>query len=161
LRFQANDAIAACNTAVQQFPSELRFQYQLARALEFSNPDAALERQLKLEHLQYGAAYDNAGSIFVRKGNYAAAATQFKLGVEYGDPDAMVSLAEMIKKGRADGNYIALYQRAANMGHQGAQETLEQEQQQQLELQQQTAAQMEKQRRAMEILGTILQNFRR
>ena len=156
LKYQAPDAIAACSRATEQDPNELRFQYQLARALEFDNPDKALGIQLQLGKLQYSASYDNAGGIFLRKKNYAAALNQFQLGVQHNDPDAMVSLAEMIKRGLASGNYMALLQQAANMGNSGAQQELQAEQQRQFDEQQQQAVQMQTQQRAMEILGNIL-----
>ena len=159
LRVQASQAIDACTIAVQQNPEELRYQYQLARALEFGDPDKALSVQLKLEGLGYAAAYDNAGGIYLRKQNYEAAVAQFNSGVQNGDPDAMVSLAEMIKKGYAEGDYLGLLERAARLGHEGAQEELQEEQQQELRTQQQQQMQIEAQRRAMELFGTILRSI--
>jgi hypothetical protein len=158
LRYQANEAIDVCSRAVQKYPNELRFQYQLARALEFNNPDKALELQLKLGRLQYPASYDNAAGIFLRKKMYPDALRQFQLGVQHGDPDAMVSLAEMIKKGRAEGDYMALYVRAASLGHEGAQLAVQQEQQHQADALQQRAIEAEQQKRAMEMFGTILRS---
>lgn len=69
---------------------------------------------------------------------------------------AMLSLAEMIKRGLAPGNYLALIQQAANMGHLGAQQELQQEQQRQMELQNQRAVQMQTQQQAIDLLNNIL-----
>lgn len=93
LKYQADDAIAACTKAVDQHPNELRFQYQLARALEFDNPDKALGIQLQLGKLQYAASYDNAGGILLRKKNYPAALSEFQLGVQHNDPDGNAKLS--------------------------------------------------------------------
>ena len=161
LKYQAKGAIEACGKAVQQYPNELRYHYQLARALEFSNPDNALDRHLKLGRMDYAAAYDNAGGLLLRQKKYSEALRQFQLGAQHGDPDAMVSWAEMIKKGRAEGNYIALYQRAASLGHEGAQLALQQEQQRQLETQQQAATQAQQQQQALQMMNMILRNVGR
>jgi hypothetical protein len=116
-------------------------------------------RPAKLGNLQHPAAYDNAGGILYHKKNYSAAVAQFQLGVQHGDADSMVSLAEMVKQGRAPGNYMLLLEEAARRGHEGAQQTLQQEQQRQVELQQQQQAQFDQQRRAVEILGGILRSI--
>ena len=47
LKSQAGEAIEACGAAVQQYPNELRFKYQLARALEFRSSDRAFDLLLK------------------------------------------------------------------------------------------------------------------
>lgn len=73
----------------------------------------------------------------------------------------MVSWAEMIRKGRAEGNYIALYQRAASLGHEGAQLALQQEQQRQVEMQQQATIQAQQQQRAIQMMNSILRNIGR
>ena len=49
--------------------------------------------------LRYPAAYDNLGWL-IEKENPSKAVELFRNGVRLGDPDAMVSLAEMIDKGR-------------------------------------------------------------
>ena len=49
----------------------------------------------------------------------------FKKGADLGDPDSMMSLADLIHNGQATGNMIALYQRAAKLGHPGAIRALE------------------------------------
>lgn len=161
LKYQAKDAIEACSKAVQQYPNELRYHYQLARALEFSNPDNALERHLRLTMMEYPAAYDNAGGLLLRRKKYSEAVRQFQLGAQHGDPDAMVSWAEEIKKGRAEGNYIILYQRAASLGHEGAQLALQQEQQRQLEIQQQATNEIQRQQQAIQMMNVILRNIGR
>jgi hypothetical protein len=161
LKYQAKDAVEACGKAVQQYPNELRYHYQFARASEFSNPDKALERHLNLGRMEYAAAYDNAGGLLLRQKKYSEALRQFQLGAQHGDADAMVSWAEMIKKGRAEGNYIDLYQRAASLGHEGAQLALQQEQQQQLEIQQQGVIAAQRQQQGIQMMNLILRNIGR
>jgi hypothetical protein len=161
LKYQAKEAIEVCTKAVQQYPNELRFQYQLARALEFVNQTRALEIHLKLGGLQYPAAYDNAGGLLKHQKRYADAIRQFRLGMRYGDPDAFVDLGDMVHEGLAEGNYIELYQQAARLGHEGAQRALEIEEQKQIAEQQQKANEAEQQRRALETMGNILRGFSR
>ena len=92
----------------------------------------------------------------MRQKKYSDAVRLFRRGAEFGDPDAMVSLAIMIKSGRAEGDYISLYEKAASLGHEGAQQVLQREVQQRYEAEQQGQIAAEQQRRAMETLGAIL-----
>jgi hypothetical protein len=64
--------------------------------------------------------------------NYGAAITYFKIGSQLRDPDSMVSLVEMIDKGyvSSDRPYELKYQllrTAADLGHQGAQVQIREE----------------------------------
>src|SRR5262249_7532536 len=63
---QAKQAIAACTLAVQQNPTELRYQYQMARAMETEAPEKALEIHNKLARLGYPVAYDNHGRLEIK-----------------------------------------------------------------------------------------------
>jgi hypothetical protein len=70
----------------------------------------------------YPAAFDNAGSLLLhdrgcRQHCVNEAVKLFIKGAALGDPDSMVSLADQINNGQATGNMIALYQRAAKLGH--------------------------------------------
>ena len=155
LKYQSKDAIEACTKAVEKYPNELRYQYQLGRALEFVDSKRALEIHLKLGAKQYAAAYDNAGSIFKHQRRYPEAIRQFRLGMQYGDADAFVDLGDMVHEGLAEGNYIALYQQAARLGHEGAQRALDQEQQNQADEQ----LKVEQNRRALDLMGSVLGGF--
>ena len=117
--------------AVKRLPSELRLQYQLARALEFVDRRKAFEAQKRLVELRYPAAFDNAGWLYINLDrNHAQAVKLFRLGAQLGDPKCMMSLAEMIEKdyatpSNANETIAALYARAAKLGHPRAQEKLE------------------------------------
>jgi hypothetical protein len=124
---QAKQAIAACTLAVQQSPTELRYQYQMARAMETVVPEKALEIHKKLARLGYPVAYDNLGWLEIKlHNNYGEAIKDFKAGSQLQDPDLLVSLVEMIDKGyvptdRPQELKYQLLRTAADLGHQGAQ----------------------------------------
>jgi TPR repeat protein len=110
--------------------------------------------------LRYPAAYDNLGWL-IEKENPSKAVELFRNGVRLGDPDAMVSLAEMIDKGRTvplnqSETKLALYARAAQLGDSDAARALQVEQEKEIQQQQQRAIQFEQQRRAMEMFQGIL-----
>ena len=86
--------------------------------------------QDRLVKLNYPAAFDNAGSLLLndpkcRQHCIREAVKLFKKGADLGDPDSMMSLADQINNGQATGNVIALYLRAAKLGHPGAKRALE------------------------------------
>jgi hypothetical protein len=124
LKLQAKDAVEACEIASKQDPSKARLQYQLARALQFSDRKRAFALLQKLVSTSYPAAFDNIGWI-VLAANPQEAVNYFRTGVDLGDSDSMLSLAEMI-----DRNYtfprgpretkLALYHRAAQLGNKTA-----------------------------------------
>ena len=124
---QTEQAIEVCTLAAQQNPAELRYEYQLARAMEAEVPEKAVEIQKKLAGKGYPAAYDNLGWLMVKLyKNYGAAITYFKTGSQLQDPNSMVSLANLIDSGyvQTDRPYELKYQllrTAADLGHQGAQ----------------------------------------
>jgi tetratricopeptide (TPR) repeat protein len=132
---QAKQAIEACALAAQQNPAELRYGYQMARAMEAEVPEKAVEIHKKLAGQGYPAAYDNLGWLMVKLyKNYGAAVTYFKTGSRLRDPDSMVSLVEMIDRGyvQTDRPYELKYQllrTAADVGHQGAQLQIREEEQ--------------------------------
>jgi hypothetical protein len=108
--------------AVQQFPKDLTLQYQLARAVELFDPTRGQAMQDKLVKLGYPAAFDNAGSLLLndpkcRQHCINEAVKLFRNGVALGDPDSMMSLADLIDQNHATGDKISLYQRAAKLGH--------------------------------------------
>ena len=124
---QAKQAIDACTLAARENPAELRYQYQMARAMEAEAPQKAVEVHKKLAGQGYPVAYDNLGWLMVKLyKNYDAAVSYFKTGSQLQDPDSMVSLVEMIDRGyvQTDRPYEVKYQllrTAADLGHQGAQ----------------------------------------
>lgn len=153
LKLQADEAIAACTRAVQQLPSELRYQYQLGRSFQHRDRKKAFEIAAALVRQGYPAAFDNLGWMYLydRK-DPASAVQQFKMGSQLGDGDSMVSLAEMIDRHYFDppNSYdmkLALWRKAAELGHAGAARALEveaakAEQYQNQQLDQQRAQQM-------------------
>jgi hypothetical protein len=124
---QAKQAIEACALAAKQNPSELRYEYQMARAMEAQVPEKAVEIHKKLAGQKYPAAFDNLGWMMVKlHKDYGAAVTYFKTGSQLQDPDSMVSLVEMIDRGyvqtdRPSELKYQLLRTAADLGHQGAQ----------------------------------------
>jgi signal transduction histidine kinase len=153
LKLQVDDAINACTRAVQMSPSELRFQYQLGRALGLRDRKRAFEIETALTRQKYPAAFDNVGWMYLYdKKDQATAVQYFKTGSQLGDADAMVSLAEMIDRHyfAPENSYdmkLALWRQAAELGHTGAAKALENEaakaeQQQIQQLNQQRAQQM-------------------
>jgi tetratricopeptide (TPR) repeat protein len=124
---QAKQAIEACALAAKQNPAELRYEYQMARAMEAQVPEKAVEIHKKLAGQKYPAAFDNLGWLMVKlHKDYGAAVTYFKTGSQLQDPDSMVSLVEMIDRGyvqtdRPSELKYQLLRTAADLGHQGAQ----------------------------------------
>lgn len=167
LRTQVVEAIANCEAAVRQYPDQLRFQYQLGRSLQFVDRNRAFEIHRKLASLRYPASYDNLGWIFYAdKKNIPEAVSAFRNGVRLRDPDSMISLAEMVDRGHAtptdqSETKIALYERAAALGHQSGQRALQVEQAKEAKAAQDLAIQQQQQRLMLEVLGTVIQNVRR
>ena len=124
---QAKQAIEACDLAAKQNPAEPRYEYQMARAMEAQVPERAVEIHKKLAGQKYPAAFDNLGWMMVKLyRDYGAAVTYFKTGSQLQDPDSMVSLVEMIDRGyvqtdRPSELKYQLLRAAADLGHQGAQ----------------------------------------
>jgi TPR repeat protein len=129
LKLQAKEAVKVCDMATKQNPKEPRLQYQLARALQFSDRKLAFALLQKPVSTRYPAAFDNIGWIVLAANpqNPQEAVNYFRTGVDLGDSDSMLSLAEMI-----DRNYafprgpretkLALYHRAAKLGNKTAAE---------------------------------------
>ena len=167
LRSRAKEAAEHCELAVKRFPSELRLQYQLARALQFVDRQKAFEAQKRLVELKYPAAFDNAGWLYISQDrNYAQAAKLFRMGAQLGDPDCMMSLAELIEKGYATPSSASettatLYARAAQLRHPRAQEKLEAERQSATRAEQDRRRQEEGARQMMQVIGPMLRGIPR
>jgi TPR repeat protein len=165
------EAIEACEIAVRQYPEERRYRYQLARAYQTSDPKKALPLLQVLMRQNYRAAYDNFGWALldtrVGRNDLAGAVASFRQGAALGDPDAMVSLATMISKGRVEGagpdEAFRLFKRAAAMGHRDAAEAVErlmesqrQAEQQRLQAEQQRLQNEQAARAFMGLVGGAL-----
>ncbi|MGO3933681.1 hypothetical protein NP284_35865 [Rhodopseudomonas pseudopalustris] len=129
LRANALAAIEACDRAIAANPYELRFQYQKARALHAANDGRATAILQELMRVEYPAAFDNAAQLLVNQNRFREADNLYRRGVALGDPDSMIGLADLIRAGkiapRTFGEDFALYERAASLGHKGAQNEVE------------------------------------
>jgi hypothetical protein len=166
LKTQARAAVEACMLAIRFYPQEQRYRYQFARALQVEEPEKALELRMDLVRNNYPASYDNVGSLLIRtRKDFRQAIIYFKGGAQRGDPDSMVSLADLI-----DRNYyvpetdpiatrFALLSMAAELGHLGAQFAVQQERVKFQQLQQQREFQQQQNHDAEaigEMLGDII-----
>jgi hypothetical protein len=168
----ADQAVDACDAAVKQNPDTLRFQYQLARALELSGDSAAhvknrqraFELEQSLVRAGYAAAFDNLASIYRDHGDINTAVVLFRKGVDLGDSDSMVSLGDLIGDGRVapmgpQENQIELYKRAAELGNQNGARGYQAELAKAQQAQQQQIQQIQQQRVMLQIMGTVLRNI--
>jgi hypothetical protein len=130
LRSQAERAIEICKLATIQWPDELRYKYQLARARQTISRNAAYAELVALANAGYPAAHDNIGWIVFQRGRnqYPRAKSYFEKGARLGDPDSMVSLSRLLVSGQVGPRDIdtAIFwlRKAAEMGHPDAQELL-------------------------------------
>jgi TPR repeat protein len=167
LKTQAREAMASCELAVAQNPTELRFRYQLGRALEWIDRKKALQIHQELVARGYPAAFDNLGWLyFTEKRDPAQAVVWFRRGVQAGDSDAMVSLAEMIERrytipANPSEEKLQLYGRAAKLGNVVAMRAYQAESAKERATQQERMFQVEQERRMMQIIGTVIQNIPR
>jgi hypothetical protein len=167
LKLQADDAISACTRAVGQFPSELRYQYQLGRALQFRDRKKAFEVEAALVKQRYPAAFDNLGWMYLQdRKDSASAVAQFKLGAQLGDGDSMVSLAEMIDRNlfNPPNSYdmkLALWRKAAELGHVGAAKALELEAAKIQQKQNEQLSQQQAQQLMLQMIGGIVAGMAR
>jgi hypothetical protein len=167
LKNQAREAVASCELAAAQNPSELRFRYQHGRALEWIDRKKAFEIHQGLVARGYPAAFDNLGWLyFTERRDAAQAVALFRRGVRAGDSDSMVSLAEMIDQGYAvpanpSEETLQLYRRAAELGNATAVRAYQAAIVKGPATQQQPYWQLEQQRRMMQIFGTVIQNIPR
>ncbi len=167
LKLRAKEALDACELAVRQSPSENRFQYQLARVLQLSDRKRSAVILQGLVAKRYPAAFDNYGWMaYVDRKNPVEAAELFRRGVDLGDADSMVSLAEMIDRGHAQPRSaseakLALYMRASEMGHQAATRAVAVEQQKADTAERTKMEQIQQQQMAAQVFGIILQGMAR
>jgi hypothetical protein len=163
LKRQAEQAFDACIRATQTFPSELRYQYQLGRAAQFKDKKQAFDIFTRLVQANYSAAFDNLGGMYLYDRKDAATAIQlFKRGSALDDADSMVSLVDLIDKGLVqtpdpEQMKLALLNRAAQLGHSGAQKGYE------LELQKANQARINQatQQQMMQMFGAFVRGVAR
>ena|ERR1700722_3670931 len=173
LKVQSAEAVEACEIAVTQNPHELRFQYQLARALELAgdnqahtkNRQKALEIHQRLVKAGYAAAFDNLASLYYwdRK-DLATAVVLWRKGVDLGDSDSMLTLADLVEKGRVNPQGpneapIELYKRAADLGNENGVRAYQAELAKAQQIQQQQIQQLQQQQIMMQFMGTVLRNI--
>ena len=160
----AQEGAAACGKAMKYFPDEPRYQYQYARAMGFIKQDEAILIYSRLTKLGYPAAFDNLASLLLKRKDRKSikqALAILKEGVRAGDPDSMVTLADLVGTDEfAVQNpmavKLALLKRAGELGDEDAREAaaeLEQEMQQQ---QQQYMSQQQQEQMMMELFGAIM-----
>jgi hypothetical protein len=167
LKSQADAAYEACTRAAQQFPSELRYQYQLGRAAQFKDKRQAFEIFTKLAAARYPAAFDNLGGIYLydRK-DLSEAIRLFTTGVSLDDADSMVSLADLVDKGyygQQNPYQVkwALLSRAAELNHSGAQRAVATEKARAQNAATEQEKQREAARNAAELFGAIISGMGR
>jgi TPR repeat protein len=131
------------------------------------NRPKAFEIHSGLVKAKYAAAYDKLGWIYYYdKKNVAQAVITFRGGSDLGDPDSMVSLADMIDRGayippNAPIVKMSLLKKAADLGDQAAVQIYNGEIAKQQPLQQRQLQEQEVQHGMGDILGTILRNMPR
>ena len=168
LKFQAAEAVDACETARTQNPGELRFQYQLARALELAgdgqvhakNRHRAFEIHQRLVKAGYISAFDNLADLYMYDRNdLGKGVAILRQGIELGDSDSMLTLAQLIENGSVtpqspNETPLELYKRAADLGNENGARAYQQ-------LQQGQALQLEQQKMMLQFMGNVLNNVRR
>ncbi len=97
----ARSAIPACRDAVQRWPDEMRFKFQLGRVLLFAKRrDEGMPYLFSAADSGYLIAYSNIGGTYqFDLGNYAEALKWYRRGAALGDVSAQAHLAEMYLDG--------------------------------------------------------------
>jgi hypothetical protein len=162
LRSQADAAFNACLKATNQFPTELRYQYQLGRAAQFKDKKKAFDLFSSLTNARYPAAFDNLGGMYLERNDIGSASQLFQTGAKLGDADSMVSLADLIEKGYftppdAVNLRLALLKKAGELGHAGAQKAFVVEYQKAQTAQQQQIMQQQVQQQMLQMFGAVIQ----
>ena len=175
LKPQAAEAVDACETAAKQSPNELRFQYQLARALELAgdgqvnskNRHRAFEIHQKLVMAGYAAAYDNLADLYLYDRNdLARGVAVLRQGINKGDSYSMLTLATLIESGsvtpQSTNEYpLELYRRAAELGNENGERAYQAELDKAQRQRQQQMLQYEQQKTFLQFMGNVLRNVGR
>lgn len=164
LKENATEAVNVCRQAAEAYPNELRYKYQYARALGFSNANAAAAIYRDLTKKIYPAAFDNLASLLLQRNDKKSireAVLILKDGVKNGDPDSMVTLASLA--GTADfpvqnpyAYRLMLYRQAASLGNQDAKEAVAEMEQQLQQQQQEYLTRREQEKMMLDIFGGIV-----
>jgi hypothetical protein len=166
LKVQALQASDDCKLAMEQNPAELRFKYQYGRALQVMDRKAALQIQEELASRGYPAAFDNLGWLYYTEmKDPARAVAIFRRGVQLGDSDSMLSLAEMIEQSYVPSanpiqEKIQLYCRAAELGNAAGTRACTEEQEKLEQQRQQNIQQLQQQQMMMQVIQGIVQRVR-
>ena len=164
----------ACEIAVKKNPNEPRFQYQLARVLELTgdgqtrakNRQRALDIHQGLVKVGYAAAFDNLATLyFFDRKDLPTAVALWRKGIELGDSDSMLSLADLIEKGRVipqgpNETPIELYKRAADLGNENGIRAYQAEMANAQQTQQEEVQRLQQERMIMQFMGNVLRNAR-
>ncbi len=167
LKEAAAKALEICRVAMVSFPSELRYTYQYARALGFSEPEEAIVIYRKLTRQGYPAAFDNLGSLLLQRKDrksFNEAINVFNEGVRIGDPDSMVTLSALIVRGYygVENPYdysLKLLRDAAALGHPGAKLAIEKMETERQQQQQNRASQQQQQQMQEQIMLELFRNI--
>jgi len=127
----ATAASLACKEALDSYPKEQRLLYQLGRAIVAGGDDETPKELFEqLAKLGYPAACDNAATYYAKRGRWKEAESFYRQGVALGDVDSMIALADAIRGEKLTasrwGEADQLYDRAASLGHKGAQADVDQ-----------------------------------
>jgi hypothetical protein len=170
LKGQAQEAVKACSQAVEQNTNELRFKYQLARALgSLGGPERARAFGFfqDLVRQGYPAAYDNLGWIYLQdKHDANQAIALFRMGVQRGDSDSMLSLAEMIDQQRTvpmnpAETKLELYRRAAELGSAAGATAYNNELTRQRQVEEERRTSLQQQQMMLQMFQGVMQNLPR
>jgi len=165
LKARAKEAVSNCEIAISQNPAQLRFKYQLARALHWTDRKRAFDILQELVRQRYPAAFDNLGWLYLtEKKDPSGAITLFKAGAQAGDADSMLSLAEMIDRNHLTvanpaQEKLALYQRAAQLGNKTAITAYQVELAKVQNEEQRRMQELQQQRMMLQMFGTVLRNI--
>lgn len=130
LRTNSVFAVESCRDAVYANPNEMRYEYQLARALQAQQSSEAKIILQKLVLQNYVAAFDNLGWIYYNEQQFHQAISYFEHGASLGSSEAMISLARFLIDGRwiqkDERRAHALLRNAAAQGNDEASEAVRQ-----------------------------------
>lgn len=169
----AAEAVEACQLAANENPNEPRFQYQLGRALELAgdgaehlkNRQRAMVIHQRLVTIGYAAAFDNLGSLYRwDKKDITKAVQLFREGVQLGDSDSMVSLADMIGDNEVapagpNETPIELYKRSADLGNANGARAYQALLISAQNAQQQQIQGLQERQMMLQFMGTVLRNI--
>jgi Sel1 repeat len=126
-------AVPACRRAVVEFPNVIRFQFELARAVEaegYSNTQKALQFYRKAAGLGSAEAQNNIGMLYQSGGSgfsqdYRQARSWYRKAADQGYAIAEINIGSLCEEGKGDvpdyEQAISWYRKAADQGNASAQ----------------------------------------